>query len=269
MSEARRRSRLRVGLAPLIGGTSPGSARNAWAKRPSKRPAAGNRHASITLGAQSDRDFVGSFVQRVFGNGRLSCRVDDDLDDHDRGGTEALSGSQGGYSAADSLYRVRRPVLVDLRLHDILHDALCLWLLGRFDARGSGSQCKPVSDRLVRGKSADADSDYPHHSHQQDSFFAKPCILAIDGDVRHRCGDWCWPAVLAPWSLPRFHSLAFAILAATSSHGSGIWALDPLREDLAAAKKLDLIVTIAGLVATIIPEEPVKQNLANKLFDKC
>ncbi len=145
------------------------------------------------------------------------------------------------YVRMGPLYRVHRPLLVDLRLHHILYDALRLWMQGRFDARGSGSQRKSVSDRLVRRESADADSDHPHHSDQQDSLPAKPCLLAIGSYVWHCCGDWHRLAIHVTWSLPRFHSTAVALLAAVGSHRSGIRALDPFGEDLASAKKSDLI----------------------------
>ena len=44
-----------------------------------------------------------------------------------------------GHQATDPLHRLHRPVLVDLRLHDVLHDALCLQLLEHLHAGGCGA----------------------------------------------------------------------------------------------------------------------------------
>ena len=81
-----------------------------------------------------------------------------------------------GHQAADPLHRLHRPVLVDLRLHDVLHDALRLQLLERLDAGGRGAQREPVSDGLVRGEPAHADAHHPHHPHQQDPVPAEPLV---------------------------------------------------------------------------------------------
>ncbi len=82
---------------------------------------------------------------------------------------------------AHPLRPLHRPVLVDLRLHDLFHDAVPVQLLGRLDAADGRAQREPLSDRLVRREPADADADHPRHPNQQDSVPAEPLILA---------GDW-------------------------------------------------------------------------------
>ena len=85
-----------------------------------------------------------------------------------------------GHQGADPLHRLHRPVLVDLRLHDLLRHALRLRLLGRLDARGRGAQREPVPDRLVRREPAHADAHHPRHPHQQDPVPAEPGVVVRD-----------------------------------------------------------------------------------------
>ena len=45
-----------------------------------------------------------------------------------------------GHPAADAVHRLHRPVLVDLRLHHLSHDAVRLQMLEHLDAGGRGAQ---------------------------------------------------------------------------------------------------------------------------------
>ena len=135
--------------------------------------------------------------------------------------------------AADALHRLHRPVLVDLRLHDVLHDAVRLQLLERLDARGRGAQREPLSDRLVRGEPAHADAHHPRHPHQQDPVPAEPPVLAADGHVRLHHGDRHRHAVHAARDLPRLHGAAAALLAAAGADAAVLRRPDASGQDVA------------------------------------
>ena len=137
-------------------------------------------------------------------------------------------------------------MLVPLRLQHIFHDAIRVWLLGCLHPRSGPAKQKSISDWLVRRKSSDADTDHPHHPDKQDSLSAEPSVVAFGSDVRNRSGDWTMVAVFYAWSLPRLYTTAVAVLALARSHRSWIRTLDPFRENLAAAKKLDLTRSIAA-----------------------
>jgi len=78
------------------------------------------------------------------------------------------------------LYSVYRADQFDLRLPDVLHDAVRFQLL---------AQPGPVPHRLVCGVALHPDVDHPCHSHQQDPVHPKPGQLAAHPHILdHRCG---------------------------------------------------------------------------------
>ena len=60
--------------------------------------------------------------------------------DRRRGSRAGRQAPSVGHQAAHALHPVHRPVLLDLRLHDVLHDAVCLQLLEHLHTRGRGPQ---------------------------------------------------------------------------------------------------------------------------------
>ena len=106
------------------------------------------------------------------------------------------------------LHPLHRPVQFGLRLHDVLHDALRLRLLGREHARGAQAQRVAVPDRLVRRIAADADAHHPRHPHQPHSVPPEPGQLAADGHHGDHHGGRRVAAVLADRTVARLYAAA-------------------------------------------------------------
>ena len=122
-----------------------------------------------------------------------------------------------------AFYSVHRADQLDLRLPDVLHDAVHFQLL---------AQPGPVPHRLVRGVALHPDADHPRHSHQQDPVHPKPGQLAAHPHfLDHRRGRRLADG-FASGENARVCPAAAAVLAVSGHHAAGLCDSDPGGEDL-------------------------------------
>ena len=145
-----------------------------------------------------------------------------------------------GPQGADALHPLHRTVLVDLRLLDVLPDALRLQLLERLDARGRRAQPEPLSDGLVRGEPAHADPHHPRHPHEQDPVPPEQAVHVPAGHERGDHGDRRGAAVHSARPLPRLHRAAGALLAVHRDDAPLLRAAHAGGQGVAPAPPLDL-----------------------------
>lgn len=145
-----------------------------------------------------------------------------------------------GHQAVDTIYIVHRTLFIDLRLHDFPIDVVLLWLLERFDTRSISPQSEFVSDRLVRGKPADSDTDYPCHPNQQNpvrpehGFVAAASDVFCDHDLRHG------HSIYHRGQLLRIHIASIAVLAFSWDDADLLRCPHANSKDLAPTQEVDL-----------------------------
>src|SRR5450759_1655642 len=131
------------------------------------------------------------------------------------------------YRQTPALHPVHRAHQLDLRLPDVLSDALRLQVLG---------QPVPFPYRLVRRVTLYPDPDHPCHSHQQDSVPPKPGELATDCDFPgHRC-RWRMADGFAAGKYAWVRPAASKLLAVPGCHAAELRAADPSGEDLVCSQ---------------------------------
>ncbi len=137
------------------------------------------------------------------------------------------------HARAHPVHPVHRPLQLDLRLHDLLHDALRISLLGP-EPRVA------LPDRLVRGVAADADPHHPRHPHEPHPLPPESRERAAHGhDGRHHAARAVAP-VLAARPRPRLAAPAAPLLAPAGAHALRLRGPHADREDLAASSTVDL-----------------------------
>jgi Mg2+-importing ATPase len=122
-----------------------------------------------------------------------------------------------------AIHSVYRADQLDLRLRDVLHDALRLQL---------PAQPGPVPYRLVRGVAPHPDVDYPCHTYQQDPVDRKPGQWAANPHFRnHRRGRRLADG-FASGEHARLCPTPVAVLAVSGHHAAGLCNSDTGGEDL-------------------------------------
>jgi hypothetical protein len=132
-------------------------------------------------------------------------------------------------------------MFVDLRLHDLLNDALLVCLLERFHARIIGPQSELVSSRMIRRKLAYSDTFYPRHPKQQNPFPTKHRVVAAVSDV---CGDhdiWHCHSLHRCRKVLWIHPASIAILADSWAHAILLRCPHTISENMASLEEMDMI----------------------------
>src|SRR5215472_3587303 len=117
----------------------------------------------------------------------------------------------------------------------------------RGDSAGSRTGCDlrrpPLSHRLVRGISDDADAHRSRHSNEPNSIHSIARELATHYDYAHHHGDRSLSPVLTAGRIPRFCSAAAVLLVAAGADARLLCGAYATCESLAAEKIVDLIAS--------------------------